>query len=152
MEHLEEVETGLRPDVLEQEHTNYPGSGSKKRKRGVIFQFYQDSCESMAHFRFLLQMPYLTNVSKSADVKCIKISNLQLSCKYFLFFWFNFKKVGGLIRNKPFNSFGFNALRQQHEWYNNTAIGADRASPFDMLRSGSERGRTGQRWEATRAP
>jgi len=31
-------------------------------------------------------------------------------------FWFNCKKVGGLIRNKPCKSFGFNALRQQHEW------------------------------------
>jgi len=30
--------------------------------------------------------------------------------------WLNSKKVGGLIRNKPCNSFGFNALRQQHEW------------------------------------
>jgi hypothetical protein len=30
--------------------------------------------------------------------------------------WPNSKKVGGLIRNKPCNSFGFNALRQQHEW------------------------------------
>jgi len=31
-------------------------------------------------------------------------------------FRINCKKVGGLIRNKPHNSFGFNALRQQHEW------------------------------------
>ena len=28
----------------------------------------------------------------------------------------NCKKVGGMIGNKPCNSFGFNALRQQHEW------------------------------------
>jgi hypothetical protein len=31
-------------------------------------------------------------------------------------FWLNCKKVGELIRNKSRNSFGFNALRQQHEW------------------------------------
>jgi hypothetical protein len=30
--------------------------------------------------------------------------------------WLNCKKVGGLIRNKACNSFGFHALRQQHEW------------------------------------
>jgi hypothetical protein len=29
---------------------------------------------------------------------------------------FNYKKVSGPIKNKSFNSFGFNALRQQHEW------------------------------------
>jgi len=49
-------------------------------------------------------------------VKAVLFFSFSWRLKKSLRFRLNCKKVGELIRNKLCNSFGFNALRQQHEW------------------------------------
>jgi hypothetical protein len=91
VKYLKEPMIYLRPDVLEQEHTNQTGGGPKKCKRGVIFQFCQDSFEFLVHFYLLLKMQHPHNGSKSADVDCINLPDMQLSCKYIFRFLYYFR-------------------------------------------------------------
>jgi len=63
---------------------------------------YSSAC-SAAAATISLQMPFPLYDSQDCPADLKKIC-------------FNCKKVGWLIRNKPCDSFGFKALRQQHEW------------------------------------
>jgi hypothetical protein len=84
MKNIEYPAAGLVVEILEKQHADYAGERAEQSKWGVALQFRKYGCESLSHLCLALQIRLSASCLEAGQFAALKISQLQLSCKYLL--------------------------------------------------------------------